>query len=136
MSVEENKRVIAKFMEAFSAQNTDAAIDLLHDDATWWVAGKPDEMPLAGTISKTELKRRVDTMLVTMKNGLAMKLLSIIGEGDQIAAEVESYGETPGGRIYNNQYHFMFRLRDGKIQEAKEYLDPLHLHTVFFKDLT
>jgi hypothetical protein len=48
----------------------------------------------------------------------------ITAEGDRVAVEAESYGETASGKIYNNLYHFLFEVRGGKIQAVREYLAP------------
>ena len=44
--------------------------------------------------------------------------------------EVESDTETNTGRGYNNFYHFLIRVRDGKIASVKEYLDTMHANKV------
>jgi ketosteroid isomerase-like protein len=35
------------------------------------------------------------------------------------------------GRVYNNLYHFVFELSDGRIRRVKEYLDTEHTRAVF-----
>ena len=40
---------------------------------------------------------------------------SMTAEDDRVAIEAESYGEHASGKTYNNHYHFLMRLRDGKI---------------------
>jgi ketosteroid isomerase-like protein len=72
-------------------------------------------------------------LVVPMKNGLQMRLGPMTAEGDRVAAEVESYGENPDGSIYNNQYHFVFVIRDSKLVEVKEYLDTQHTFAVFLQ---
>ena len=47
-----------------------------------------------------------------------------------MAVEAESYGETASGKIYNNLYHFLFEIRDSKIQSVREYLDTMHAQEV------
>lgn len=44
---------------------------------------------------------------------------------------MESYGENPDGSIYNNEYHMLFVVSDGKVQQVKEYLDTQHTFDVF-----
>jgi uncharacterized protein len=34
------------------------------------------------------------------------------------------------GKTYQNKYHFLFQVRDGKIQAVKEYLDTTHANDV------
>ena len=48
-----------------------------------------------------------------------------------MAVETESYAELNNGRVYNNLYHFVFEIKDGKIHVIKEYLDTEHTRAVF-----
>jgi hypothetical protein len=50
-----------------------------------------------------------------------------------VALEVESYGKLKNGRIYNQQYHTLMVIRDGKISAVREYLDTQHVFEVWFK---
>lgn len=52
-------------------------------------------------------------------------------EGDRVAVETESYAEVKNGRVYNNHYHFLVIVRDGKIAQVKEYLDTSHTYDTF-----
>ena len=45
--------------------------------------------------------------------------------------ETESYAELTNGRVYNNLYHFVFIVRDGKIAGVKEFLDTEHTTAIF-----
>ena len=47
-------------------------------------------------------------------------------EDDRVAVEAESMAKLVNGERYHNRYHFLFVLRDGRIQAVKEYLDTLH----------
>lgn len=65
-----------------------------------------------------------------MPKGMRVTPTGLTAEGDRVAVEAESSGETATGRTYNNQYHFLFEVRDGKIQAAREYLDTLYAKEV------
>ena len=58
----------------------------------------------------------------------------ITAEGDRVAVEVESYGKFGNGKIYQNHYHFLFEVREGKIQAVREYLDTQHLKETIFTE--
>ena len=47
-----------------------------------------------------------------------------------MAVEAESRGQHISGKTYNNQYHWLFRFRNGKIVMLKEYMDTQHLADV------
>jgi len=127
MSIETNKNVVLSFLEDFSVGKIDAALSLMDDTATWWLAGKPDEFALAGTKTKTQFAEIVKGIVTAMPKGLQMTPRGITAEGDRVAVEAESYGETVAGKIYNNLYHFLFEVRDGKIQSVREYLDTMRV---------
>ncbi|TAK98828.1 MAG: nuclear transport factor 2 family protein [Rhodospirillaceae bacterium] len=62
------------------------------------------------------------------KYRMRVDVLGLTAEEDRIAMEAESHVLNPtNGRLYNNFYHYLFRVRDGKITLFKEYQDTLHL---------
>ncbi|HYP28825.1 MAG TPA: nuclear transport factor 2 family protein [Blastocatellia bacterium] len=133
MSLEQNKKIASEFFALFSASDVAGALDLMTDDATWWIAGKPEQMPVAGAHSKEQIARLLHNMVGQLPNGLKMTVKGVIAEGDKVALEAESYGELRNGRIYNQQYHFVLTLRDGRISAIKEYLDTQHVFATWFQ---
>jgi ketosteroid isomerase-like protein len=62
------------------------------------------------------------------KYRLRMDVLGLTAEEDRVAMEAESHVLNPtNGRLYNNFYHYLFRVKDGQITLFKEYQDTLHL---------
>ena len=39
-------------------------------------------------------------------------------------------GAHVSGKTYHQRYHFLFRVRDGKIAELREYFDTMHANDV------
>src|SRR5689334_24321282 len=126
MSIDENKSLARELFARLSAGDVAGVLDMLDDDATWWLAGKPGAIPVHGTLDKRRFARLVETMTSQLKDGLRMTVKGLVAEGDTIAAEVESHGELRNGRIYEQQYHFLITFRAGKIAAVKEYLDTQH----------
>lgn len=131
MSVEANKKVVLSFLENFSAGRVDDALALMADHATWWIAGRPGKSADAGTKTKTEFGEMAREMLAEMPGGLRFTVKGVTAEGDRVAVEAESYGETTGGKVYNNLYHFLFEIRGGRIEAVREYFDTMHAQEVF-----
>jgi hypothetical protein len=127
MSIEENKRIILGFFENLSAGNGEAILGALADSATWWVQGN---FPLSGTKSKKEFAALVGDLGAKIDGGLRVKPKGITAEGERVAVEAESYAKMKNGKTYQNTYHFLFIVRDGKIQSVKEYLDTIHANAV------
>ncbi|WP_026910497.1 nuclear transport factor 2 family protein [Patulibacter minatonensis] len=126
--VETNKQIIRDFMVAFGSGDIPATMDFMTEDATWWVAGT---MCLSGTYSKAEFEKLLGGVVVNCKQPISLTPEAFTAEGDRVAVETESYTETNEGKVYNNHYHFLFVLRDGKIAQIKEFLDTQHAAEVF-----
>lgn len=123
-----NKQVVRRFLEVFSSGDVAATMAMMDRDAAWWVAGT---MPISGTHDKpafTTLLGGVATACVV--GAIRIEPRGMTAEGDQVAVEAESFAQLRNGRIYNNLYHFLFRVRDGKIVGVKEYLDTMHTQRV------
>lgn len=134
MSTDLNKALVQDLMARLSGGDIDGALGLMADDGRWWIGGKSDLFPLAGYKSRDEMREILTSLVGPMPNGLKMTIHSLIAEGDRVAAEVESYGEAGNGRLYNNHYHFLFIVANGKFSEVKEYLDTLHVKAVFLDE--
>jgi uncharacterized protein len=129
---EPNKAVCARLFERFSAGDIPGVMDLMSEDATWWLPGKHGQLPVTGLRSKTQIARLFNAMEGQLEGPLQMTVKSAIAEGDQVAMEVESLGHLKNGRTYNQEYHFRMTVRDGKISGVREYLDTLHVQAVWF----
>lgn len=133
MTLESNKELAASLFSRFDANDLSGALDLLHDDATWWIAGKPGQQPAAGEHDKASIGKLLRRMASQLPEGLRMTVKGVLAEGDRVALEVESRGPLRNGRVYEQQYHFLLTIRDGKIASVREYLDTQHVVAVWFQ---
>lgn len=127
MSNETNKQTVARFLELFSVGAVAETMAMMTDDATWWVAGS---MPISGTYSKPQFEQLLSGVLDTCTGPIRIEPRAWTADGDRVALEAESFVDTRNGRKYNNLYHFLFKLRDGKVASVREYLDTMHANTV------
>ena len=127
---EANKAVVTEFMEVFSRGDVEAILSYLTDDATWWVAGTIEG--ISGEKDKAAFGEMLAGLSTLSTSGaIGLTPLALTAEGDRVAAETESYAELTNGRVYNNLYHFVFELSDGRIRRVKEFLDTEHTRAVF-----
>ena len=133
MTTEDNKRSAVELFARFSASDIPGVLDLMTDDVTWRVPGKPELSPVAGIYNKDRLKRLFGRMLAQLEGGLQMTVLGLLAEGNDVAVEVESQGDLRNGRKYRQQYHFLITFRDGKIASVREYLDTHHAFDVWIR---
>lgn len=129
MSVEDNKRLILGFFENLSAGKGEAVMGALADNATWWVQGN---FALSGTKTKAEFATLVGGLGSKIDGGMRVTPKGITAEGDRVAVEAESHAKMKNGKVYQNKYHFLLEIREGKIQKVKEYLDTAHAEQVLF----
>jgi uncharacterized protein len=119
MSALDNRNVVFGLLQSMNASNGAAMMAALADPATWWVAGNS---PLSGTKTKAEFAE----MISKVGGPLRITPTGVTAEGERVAVEAESYCKMKNGKIYQNKSHFLFLVRDGKIQRVKEYFDTAY----------
>jgi ketosteroid isomerase-like protein len=127
MSTEENKRIALAYFAERSAGNPEA-FARLDDSATWWVMAKS---PMGGKKTKAELMEIISQNADRMEIPIRLTVTGVTAEGDRVAIEAEGYAKLKDGKTYENLYHFLFIIKDGKIQLAKEYCDTLYADEIF-----
>ena len=130
MSLDENKQAARELIAAIAVHDAERLESLMTEDATYWVQGKPHLFPHAGEKTKAQICAYMRTPSI-FKGGLAHTIHAITAEGDRVAVEVEVDGIAPGGKRYNNTYHYLLIFRDKKIAKVKEFLDTQHAAEVF-----
>lgn len=119
-----NKRIVESFFQTLTSGDFNAAFEVVSDSVKWWV---PGGLPFSGEKTKQEYMAIAHSIQKGFPDGFSLTVKSMIGEGDTVAAEVESNGTYKNGRAYNNKYHFLIQLTEGKIERVKEYMDTQHL---------
>ena len=126
----ENKAILGSFFDALSSGNVDRIGSFLAEDSSWWVSGTVDG--ISGTYDKAQtLDLLAQVSDVYKKGALQITPTAMIGEGNKVAVEAESYAELHNGKVYSNLYHYVFELENGKITSFKEYMDTQHVVDTF-----
>lgn len=129
-----DKKVVEDFLASFSIGDVDAILDRMAEGATWWVSGTI--AGLSGTYGKHQLAPLLRAAKRLYKTGaLRITPSSMVAESGFVATEAESFAELTDGRTYNNRYHFLLRVDNGKIAEVREYMDTLHAYDIFIAPL-
>jgi ketosteroid isomerase-like protein len=122
-SIEENKAIARRFFEAINNGDSAAVVNTYADDGCLETMGRT---LISGVYTKQQIQEAAGQIFLAFPKGLRFEIHSMTAEGDRVAIEATSYGEHASGKLYNNHYHFLMRLRDGKIVRFKEYLDTEH----------
>lgn len=126
MTREQTKRTILETLQAFGEgrwSEPEYILRNMAEDGEWWVAGT---LALSGTKTKAQMLEMLRATARMSSEGLKITPKSWVIDGDKVAVEAESVMHLRNGRKYNNQYHFAFEMRDGKILRVKEYMDTQH----------
>lgn len=132
MGIAENKQVVSGFINALASGNVEVINSTLADDATWWL---PGSLPVSGThrgkkgIFEGFLAKAAPLF---QPGSLAIEVRNTIAEGDCVAVEWIARGKTAKGKPYENYYHVMFEVKNGKVQTIREYVDTLYAKEVLF----
>ena len=130
MELDQNKKLVAEFIEAMRISNVDKLKTMITDDFSWWIIGKPEYLATAGE-HDTEYFLNFFKGEELFPEGTDFRTVSMISEGNTVAAEAEFSAKTAMGTDYENYYHFLFIIEDGKIKRMKEYMDTYHAKVTF-----
>lgn len=120
MSTEKNSRkdVVRAFFKALGAGDVEAMGKVLD----------PTVQAVATGTSFTSCTRNYDEVLSALgmlrsmaPDGIDFEILELTGEDDRVSAEVQGRSTLVNGAPYNNQYHMLFYIPDGRITRIKEY---------------
>lgn len=122
MKTEANKQVIRAFYETAAQGDMDACFAFLADDIIWTNIGSTK---FSGTFvgKQTLVEQLLAPLFGQLKAGISTSIENLVAEGDIVVAQTAGTAETKDGKPYNNSYCQVFKIRDGKIVEVKEYFD-------------
>ncbi len=132
MGAAENKEIIRTMFAELSKGNAEAFLDTLADDVRFTLIGSTK---FSGVFNgKQEFIEKVLAPLgAQLEGGIVMHVDNLIAEGDLVVMQGRGESTTKSGLAYNNTYAQVFRLANGKVQEATEYLDTELVTSVFGK---
>ncbi|MGE3141818.1 MAG: nuclear transport factor 2 family protein [Hyphomonadaceae bacterium] len=115
MSVAQNKQTALRFLQSMADGAIDAA--LLHPQAMFWTFRMGDT-PRDKFLAMMEGAKKM------APNGMKMHIRTATAEEDRVSVEAKGECTLANGFQYDNTYHFLFEVRDGKIFRMREYNDP------------
>jgi ketosteroid isomerase-like protein len=120
MSIEQNKQVVRSWFDAVNRGDEDFILGLTTDDFQFKAMARQPEWMLYNW-NRDEFVKVPSTMSKLMTSPIRLSIVDMTAEGDRVAVEAETDSQMLNGKRYNNGYHFVFKLRDGKFYEVREY---------------
>lgn len=125
-----NKEIVKTFVTAMQNSDTATLATMITDDFTWWIIGKPEYLATGGEHDRAYFLGFFKGAEL-FPEGMNFTVTSMVAEGNSVATEAEIKAKTAMGSFYENYYHFLFVIENGKIKRMKEYMDTYHAKTTF-----
>ena len=118
---ETNRQVVADAFRTWE-QGTYVFGELLSEDVVWTIHGTG---PAAGvyTDMTTFVEQAAKPVTSRLASPLLPKVHHIWAEGDTVIIRWDGSASTTGGGIYENQFLWIFKMKDGLVTEAEAFLD-------------
>jgi ketosteroid isomerase-like protein len=121
MTIEErNKQHVRDFFAAMNAGDITTIIASYADDGYLHTMGGT---LVSGKYTREQIQAVAGQIYQAFPRGLEFTLDAMTAEGERVAVEAHSRGEHVSGKVYSNEYHFLFVFRDGRLAVLKEYMD-------------
>lgn len=117
---EANKKITATFLKALGSGDVETLSSVVTGDVVAVTAGYS---AVSGPRDHDLILRICGAMPQITQSGIDFEILHMTAEGDRVAVEVQGHSVTASGKRYDNQYHFLFFIRAGKVCKLMEYLD-------------
>jgi hypothetical protein len=108
-------QIVREFLAALSQGGL--ADDMLTPDFSGWTV-------LSGPVNRATYQGAFQVFSGIFKEGPLLTIHSLTAEDDRVVAEFRSNGTLVNGDAYQNDYLFLFRIRDGRIAYVGEYFNP------------
>jgi ketosteroid isomerase-like protein len=129
MGIEENKALVREYFRRMQAGEPTVA-ELMDDEVTWWV---PQSSELGGTHrGKAKVLELMGRGVDLYQLPLLITVEEMIAERDWVCVQLVVDAKTAKGVPYRNDYHFAFRIRNGKLTAVREYVDTLYAKELLF----
>lgn len=112
--LENNKKIVREFFEVLPSGNVPTSL-FTEDMRFWSISG--------GTADMARFLGGAKLLAAIFDGGLNYQITSLTAEEDRVVAEIKSSGTLITGEAFNNSHVFSFRIKDGRIAAASEFMD-------------
>ena len=127
MSTDETRATVEAFYAALSSGKRDTVRSLLSDDCSWLPpATAPFDAVHGGDALAAELGGGVVKRMFDISKPFNLDVRRILADGDIAVVQQRLTATAKAtGQPYDNQYCWIYTVRDGKIVHMEEYADTL-----------
>lgn len=125
--IERNKAFVLDFLDAVRRGDVAKIVAAYTEDGYCETMGRT---LISGRFPREAVAAAAGRIFEAFPQGLDFGILAVTAEADRVAVEATSRGIHVSGKLYANHYHFLFRLREGRIAVMQEFMDTEHVTDV------
>jgi ketosteroid isomerase-like protein len=129
---EQNVQIVQQMYVALGQGNLPALLGLLAEDVEWFVAGPPEEMPLAGMRHGRD---QVAQIFMIMGESLELQQFhpqEFVAQDDQVVVLGHTLGRVKStNHLVNYDWVHIYTFHDGKATKFREYFDTATVAAAF-----
>lgn len=118
--VAHNKRVATALIRSMG-QGLD--LSLLAHEFEWWASTR-------GPMNRAQFTEHAAAFAQRVKSPMTMTITAVTAEEDRVAVEASGHAVMLDGRVYENTYHFLMYLKDGKVVKVRGHNDTAHVAAI------
>lgn len=125
MTTSQNILVVKNAYEAFRRNDIQAVLASTAEDVCWSLPERRKLVPFTGRFNGRSAVARFLESLASSEVELMFEPREFVAEGDSVVAFVHCWARARAtGRIDEGEGVHLFRFRDGKIADFREFFDP------------
>ena len=126
-----NEQLVLDFFDVLSSGNLEALRAFFHDKSVW----QPKVKGIAGAGEHVGMAI-IDLFLAPVRGMFEagdpkVTVTNLFSDGDIVGVESYSTGKTMDGKLYENDYAWVFRVSNGKIDRMHEFMDSHYTAKLF-----
>lgn len=122
-SLDANKDLVRRFLQALYEFHLDDVLELMHPACEFLVPNVTMRPETYDGKAMIEFLKRVRLVI---PGGFRFDILEMTAEDDRVSSRVNGYATTVDGTEYNNRYHFLHTVKDGRVIGHVEYIDSYY----------
>lgn len=127
----ENEQVVLDFFEVLSSGDLEKLRGFYHDKSVW----EPKVKDIAGAGKHVGMDI-IDKFLAPVRGMFEagdpkIHVHTMFSAGPMVCVESNSTGKTADGKVYDNDYCWVFEISNGKVDSMREYMDSLYTAKLF-----
>jgi ketosteroid isomerase-like protein len=128
----ENKQLVQTIMDALARAERQPLFDAMADEVSWrWMGVSSWSKTFQG---KEQVVGQLFGGVEETLTSFSVDVHHIVDDGEHVVVEHTGHNTTPDGRRYDNNYCWVFSIRNGLIQEIREYMDTQLVTETFADD--